>query len=109
MPEVKPGNARVARPPACHSSMGIASLACSILFILYIGVMSLLLRLFPEKPPLSLLTLVGNALFFGLFIGVGLGIGGLLQRRTKMAFSITGLVLNLILLTAVLYMNYRFG
>ncbi len=89
--------------------MGIASFSYSLFYILGTGTVLLLLRLFPENLSLPFIVLLGNTLFFGLFIGLGLGIAGLFQRQGRVVFSAAGLALNLLIISAILLLNYRYG
>ena len=93
---------------ARYSGYGMALLICACVYLLFIGIESLLLKLCTVSPPLLILAMTGNMLFFGLFIGAGLGIVGLFQPRPKL-ISVTGLALNVLLISAVLYMISRFS
>lgn len=79
-----------------HSILGIASLSISGLLIIYFAVALLLTKphdiFIPYRPTL----LMCYASPFIFLMGLGLGIGGLIQKDRKKLFPILGLIFSIL-------------
>lgn len=91
--------------PLKHSSLGIASFIIGIIT----GIMEFVCiiasaMLVTTNPESAAMVVVGLLLLAGIIfalVGIGLGIGGLVQKKRKKVFSIIGLILNAFTFIAV--------
>jgi len=91
-----------------HSRLGIASFMISIIFLIhtisFISGILLLFRVIPynfiiQPKPLTYFSLISISVLS--FIGLGFGVGGLLQKKRRKGFAIAGFIFNALNFSAV--------
>jgi hypothetical protein len=106
MPDIQPG------APLKHSGIGIASFIISLVIgiffvILFLGAGFIGIASPETMYNESVMILIGLFAILGLFVcltGIGLGIGGLFQKKRKKVFAALGLIFNVLVLFGVIFL-----
>lgn len=101
-------NYPIPQAPAKNSGLGIASFVISLVILVFEAVGIILMTASQSSPGyqvMSIIMIYGAGVFgsLGNLTGIGLGIGGACQKKSKKALSIIGIILNSITILAFVF------